>query len=218
MICHKTQPTNQHLFISRARPGRTKLSNVFHIAFHFILDLHLLHISPNCLTISFSHCGGGLQVSSIPLDNSTGPPIVYESSTCLAQWNFYSHYSTITSFTQLCSWITLFWICSHNDIPTGMDLSIALCDVTSLCSLWLPTFCMCLPSQAKWCYWRDWHVGSCPVLPWAHLLSPRSYSLQDLRIHMFHCLSKVDILFLLDFTSFSLLYEMCIYLFLYDLA
>ena len=31
------------------------------------------------------------------------------------------------------------------------------------------TFCLHITSQAKWCYWRDLHIGSCPALLWAHL-------------------------------------------------
>ena len=41
--------------------------------------------------------------------------------------------------------------------------------------------------QEKWCYWKDWHIGFCPALPWEHCgksLPLWSYSLQDFCIHV----------------------------------
>ena len=42
---------------------------------------------------------------------------------CLAKQNFYFRYRTFTSFTPFHIWITLFRMCSYNDIP-NVDLSL----------------------------------------------------------------------------------------------
>ena len=70
---------------------------------HFILDLNLLHICPNLLTISFFHRGGGLpsgRLRSLKY-HSTAARVHLLSmnlATCLVQQNFCFCYFTITSF------------------------------------------------------------------------------------------------------------------------
>ena len=49
--------------------------------------------------------------------------------TCPCFW-----YTTLTPFTLFHSKIILLGMCLCNNIPTGIDLSIAFCEITSLCS------------------------------------------------------------------------------------
>ena len=72
-------------------------------------------------------------VSQILLDNSTSPSVVSETCDASSPVKLCFWYSIITSFTLLCSQITSFCLCSCSDI-SSMDLSIAFCAVTSLCS------------------------------------------------------------------------------------
>ena len=135
------------------------------IHFHFILGLPLLNIGLNHFTISsFHHCGrfpsgyfwSLIYHSTIALFYLLPVNLVI----CQAQWSFYVLYSLIMFFTQLCSWINLLWTYSCNDAPC-MDLSLVLCVVANHCY----TFFLYITLLAKWCYWRDWHIESCPAWP-----------------------------------------------------
>ena len=71
---------------------------------------------------------------------------------CPTQQNFYFPYTVITFFTPLRSQIISIRIYFPNDTPY-MDLFIAF--VTSDYSFFVVAY-LCIVSQAKRCYWREW--------------------------------------------------------------
>ena len=130
--------------------------------------------------------------------------------TLLLVWlNEASVFSTLWSRPSFRSGMTSLRKCSRNDI-LNMDISIAIC-VVVLISLWLPTFHLCIASQAKRCYWRDWLVGLVQLclerfaFYCNKCLPSCSFSSRDFHIfisaHIWHP-SQVDALFhLLDFIA-----------------
>ena len=159
------------------------LSDDFHITGHNVFSFHSLSCSsspcwPELLDnftfwLSYRSSKWSFLFHRIPLDNCTGPFVVYEPLQCV--WpSRTSVFVTLQSCPSLhpALELPLLQMCSCNDIPS-MDFSIALCTITSSYS----SFCMVsylllvYKIAGKILLWRNWYIGSCSALPWAHPLS-----------------------------------------------
>ena len=172
----------------------TKQSSLFFFYFLYSLNGHIvlcfLHWWPQCTFIPFSISLILSKIARIPwqilLSTVVGSllsgrfrSLGYHSKTLRfhqlsldlpAEWYMHFRLSAISSFSQLCSAITLLWMFLGNDIPR-MDFSMALCVITSLCSSFFAEVHVSFETslKKKRCYWRNWHIGLCPAWPWVHL-------------------------------------------------
>ena len=144
---------------------------------YFVLVLaSLVHISPNRLIVLFPHHSEGLL--NIPfrffgyhLITARVYQLALNLMIYLPRQNcFGSSWSRLSLLYSLelrcfgCAHTTLFsiWIFPYLFVPKPISI---------LPSMWQPTSHLPLTSQAKRCYLRNWHVGFCPSLHWAYILT-----------------------------------------------